>query len=338
MAHAHPWEVCPVPEELPAPIIGDPSLPLISIVTPSYNQGGYILDTVKSVLSQDYPNIEYWVIDGESTDSTLSILREYDGDPRFHWISEPDQGQSDAINKGLARCQGELFVWLNSDDMLAPGALQHVAAAWQSLEQPAIIYGRATLIDEKGANLGAFPSQFPNMTLTKILHLADTLPQPATYVPTGCIREIGGVNPSLHFAMDLDLWIRLAESIPLRYIPHTLALFREHPTSKSVALTTKFNGEVMQIMEQAAKRGVMPEKQAGSRANLFAARAYTMPGHMDFRAAWKHIKAAVADDATILPEVASLFLKALVRRLERKGRWSTIRMIHARIRQRGLRI
>lgn len=334
----HTWDVYPVPGNLPPTVITDPLLPLISIVTPSYNQGQFIRETVESVLSQEYPNIEYWVIDGNSTDETPDILREYENDPRFNWLCEPDRGQSDAINKGLARCRGQLFSWLNSDDVLRQGALRHVASAWLALERPAIIYGLAGLIDETGADLGYFPSHSPNMTLEKILFLADTLPQPATFAPTDHVREIGGVDPSLHLAMDLDLWIRLAGRIPLYHIPHILALFREHPASKSVALATRFIDEVARVLDCAADRRLLPVHRARSRVHLFAARTYLMPGHADTALAWSHIKSATANDYTVLPEVVSTLFKALIRRFEGKGRWSAVRLIHAKLRQIGLRI
>src|SRR5258708_6136901 len=127
------WDAYPAPDGLPKPVINDLTLPLVSIVTPSFNQGQFIRETIESVLTQDYPNIEYWVIDGGSTDETLAILREYEGDPRFHWLSEPDKGQSDAINKGLVRCHGEIFAWLNSDDVFIKEALGHVVAGWQEI-------------------------------------------------------------------------------------------------------------------------------------------------------------------------------------------------------------
>ena len=128
--------------------------PLVSIITPSLNQGRFIRQTITSVLTQDYPNIEYWVVDGGSTDETVAILREYDHDPRFHWISEPDDGQSDAINKGLAHCHGELFSWLNADNVLMPGALQRIAAAYHAATAPTIVYGLARLIDQDGRDIG----------------------------------------------------------------------------------------------------------------------------------------------------------------------------------------
>src|SRR5262245_26632601 len=111
-----PVAVIERPEPSPA-ALDDPSLPLVSIVTPSYNQGAFIRETIESVLSQDYPKIEYWVIDGGSTDETIAILKHFEQDPRFHWMSERDQGQSDAVNKGWSRSRGEIFGWLNSDDI-----------------------------------------------------------------------------------------------------------------------------------------------------------------------------------------------------------------------------
>src|SRR5262245_18584250 len=107
-SHHNLWADDPTPEDPPPVVVDDPSMPLVSVVTPSYNQGHFIRETIESVFAQDYPNIEYWVVDGGSTDETLSILRSYDHDPRFHWISERDQGQSDAINKGWSRCRGDI--------------------------------------------------------------------------------------------------------------------------------------------------------------------------------------------------------------------------------------
>src|SRR5438128_2723095 len=117
------WDDYAVLGPLPPPVIVDVALPLVSIVTPSFNQGIYIRATIESVLSQDYPNLEYWVIDAGSEDETLNVLKLYNNDPRFHWISEPDNGQSDAINKGWSRCNGEILAWLGSDDLYCPGTI-----------------------------------------------------------------------------------------------------------------------------------------------------------------------------------------------------------------------
>src|SRR5690242_10803984 len=142
--------------------------PLVTVVTPSFNQGRFIRETIESVLTQDYPNIEYWVIDGGSNDDTLQILHEYELDHRFHWLSEPDSGQSDAINKGLVRSHGQLFAWLNSDDVLLPGALSHLAKTWREAGRSVIVYGLARYVDEYGKQLGYCPAQSPTMTLEKL--------------------------------------------------------------------------------------------------------------------------------------------------------------------------
>ena len=116
-------------------------MPRISLVTPTYNQAATIRETIESVLGQDYADLDYWVFDAGSRDGTVEILRRYEHDPRFHWVSEPDKGQSDAINKGLARCTGEVFNWINSDDYLEPGALGRVAEAFQENQGLDIVSG-----------------------------------------------------------------------------------------------------------------------------------------------------------------------------------------------------
>lgn len=315
----------------------DPAAPLFSIVTPSFNQGRFIQETIESVLSQDYPNIEHWVIDGGSSDETLEILREYENDPRFHWISEPDEGQSDAINKGLSRCRGEIFAWLNSDDVYAEGALRKAAAIWQELDHPVLLYGLAKDIDGQSKELNYTSALLPDMTLKHLLYYGKyTLAQPAVFAPTAYVREVGGVDPALHFTMDLDLWIALAERLPLYYIPDLLAYCRIHPEAKSLAQAADFIDEARGILLDAAQRGLMTEKQARARASIYAARIYLMPDYQDAGRAWSNLRDALADDFSLLPDVFLLLGKALVRRFEKKGRWSAARNLIARLRQMGL--
>ena len=320
------------PNDLPPVVIGSPDLPLFSIVTPSYNQGQYIRATIESVLTQDYPNIEYWMIDGGSTDETLSILQEYEHDPRFHWLSEKDHGQSDAINKGLARCRGQLFVWLNSDDLLAEGALRHVASAARTLNAPAIIYGLGRLIDQAGNDLGYCSNQSSNMTLEKLLRFVKYhLVQPATFAPTDCVREVGGLNPALHFGMDLDLWIRLAERIPITFVPHDIALCRLHPAAKTVALATRFIDDVAAISTWAVQRGLLSEEQARGRTSLLAARTYLMPQVKDLRSALRSLETAIRADYSLLPEATLGVLRALGRLAIGEERWAKARHVWAKM-------
>ena len=170
--------------------------PLISIITPSYNQGQFIRETIDSVLTQDYDNVELIVMDGGSTDLTVDVLKSFN-DKRLSWISEPDNGQSEAINKGLKQATGDLFTWLNSDDVLLPGALRHVAEKWVQLVQPAVIYGRARKIDGNGADLGYCTGN--SRKITQQINLARTCLACATLrvYPNGDCEEFAGRRSDL---------------------------------------------------------------------------------------------------------------------------------------------
>jgi glycosyltransferase involved in cell wall biosynthesis len=305
--------------------------PLVSIVTPSYNQGRFIRATILSVLGQDYPRIEYWVIDGGSTDETLAILREFEHDPRLQWVSEPDRGQSDAINRGLARCSGELFAWLNTDDLLLPGAIRHVVDTWLAGDRMALVYGRARLIDEFGADLGYCPAQSSQMTLEQILGLRYFLPQPATFVPTAAVCAVGGVDLALHYAMDLDLWIKLAARLPIQYAPFDLAQFRLHPASKTVTLSARFIGDVAAVLDRASAARLLTPHQARVRTQIFALRTHLTPEVADLRAAFASMIAACRADPRALPEALFVFAKALVRLAVGEHVWSWVRYLQVKL-------
>ena len=181
-------------------------------------------------------------------------MKQYQHDPRIHWLSEPDNGQSDAINKGLARCRGEIFNWLCSDDILLPGALRHIVEAWTSVPQPSVIYGWVRLIDRHGSDLGYGPRQTSHLTLEKMLRSNGLPLQPATFAPTASVRALGGVDPSLHYAMDFDLHIKLIEKLPFHHVPVDLALYRMHGTSKTAALSPQFIDDVDRILRGASGR------------------------------------------------------------------------------------
>jgi glycosyltransferase involved in cell wall biosynthesis len=311
--------------------VGDPALPLVSIVTPSYNQGRFIRETIESVLSQDYPNLEYWVIDAASADETVGILREYERDPRFHWVSEPDGGQSDAINKGIARSRGELFAWLNADDVLLPGALGKVAEAHRA-GRPALLYGRVRLIDHAGRDIGYLAAQRARMTRERLLDLRFFLPQPATFAPTEWVRRVGGLDTSLHYAMDLDLWVRLAEYLPIRHVPHNLALYRMHSASKTVAQSARFIGDVAAVLDRAAARGMLTARQARARALLFGARIYFTPEGANARAGLASLVAAVRVDRSVALDACFIAAKALARLALGERAWSLIRLAQVKLR------
>jgi hypothetical protein len=299
--------------------------PLITIVTPSYNQGAFIGQTIESVLGQDYPFIEYLVIDGGSSDETLAVLRRYETDPRLHWVSEPDRGQSDAINKGLARATGDLFTWLNADDLLTPGALQHLSEAWRP-QEPAVLYGIARFIDERGRDLGPLPGQTLHITLAQILQpTRHSLPQPATFAPTALVRELGGVDESLHYTMDLDLWVRLGQHIPFRFVPHNLALFRLHASSKTVSFGVKFVQDVERVMARATRAGLMTARQAQAQVDLFALSAHLTSRSHNYTAVARHFIRASLQDRRVIPEALLLLGKGGARTVLGERLWMLLR-------------
>jgi glycosyltransferase involved in cell wall biosynthesis len=217
--------------------------PLISIVTPSFNQGRFIRQTIESVLSQDYPNFEYWVIDGGSTDETISILKSF-SDQRFHWISEPDKGQSDAINKGLARCSGEIFNWLNSDDYLEPGCLKEIAAAFAGSLN--IFSGKIRKLNDQTGKTNGYYALELKRTAEETLALGRFC-QPSTFWRTSIFKRCGPVREDLHCAMDYYLWARYLMLFGLEGIAlsdEILAHYREHTQSKSARLNAQFKDEI----------------------------------------------------------------------------------------------
>lgn len=208
--------------------------PLVSVITPSYNQGNYIRETIESVLNQDYPSLEYIVIDGGSTDDTLSILEQYSRtDERIRFISEKDRGQSHAINKGIAMAKGEIIGWLNSDDTYMPGAIRLGVEMLRRHPEWAMVYGKANTIDEHSNKLSDYyvaPANF------KQLFDGCMICQPATFIRKNVLVDVEGVDETLHFCMDYDLWIRITQKHPIGFVPYPLANARTHDTCKTTTL------------------------------------------------------------------------------------------------------
>jgi glycosyltransferase involved in cell wall biosynthesis len=220
--------------------------PRISIVTPSYNQGQYIEETIRSVLLQDYPNLEYIVIDGGSSDATLQILKRYDH--LIHWISEPDEGQTDAINKGLKMASGEIVAYLNSDDLYEPGALASIAAFFCQQEDIAMIYGDIIHIDEKSGFIEFHKTG--EVTLQKYLMAGDFyLPQPSVFFRKRVIETLGYFDKKLHLAMDYDYWLKIIMKYKTRYVPVALSRARIYPEAKSSSQNYKYLDELLAIYQ-----------------------------------------------------------------------------------------
>ncbi len=221
-----------------------PDAPLVTVVTPSFNQARFIEETICSVLEQDYPRIEYILVDGGSTDGSLEVIRRY-ADRLAWWTSEPDRGQTDAINKGFAHAQGEILAWLNSDDTYLPGAITEAVDFLQANPQAGMVYGDADLVDESGAIIGKFPARQTDYRRLRQGYVH--IPQQTSFFRASLWQRVGPLDPSFYFAMDYDLWVRLARLAPLCYYPRTWATFRLHDTGKSVVADDRCWPEMLRV-------------------------------------------------------------------------------------------
>ena len=210
-------------------------LPKISIITPSLNQGEYIEQTIQSVLDQEYPDLEYIIIDGGSTDSTLDILRKFSN--RITWISEPDRGQSHAINKGLRMASGQVLAFLNSDDIYLPGTLLEVGRYYLQNPGSAWLTGKCRIIDQNGVEIRRVITHYKHFWLSirsyRVLLIMDYISQPSTFFHRRVIEKVGYLDEDLEYAMDYDYWLRIGRQFRLDYLNSYLACFRIHPFSKA---------------------------------------------------------------------------------------------------------
>jgi glycosyltransferase involved in cell wall biosynthesis len=219
-------------------------LPLVSIITPSFNQARFLEETILSVLGQDYPQIEYLIVDGGSQDGSAEIIHRY-ADRLAWWVSEPDQGQTDAINKGFARARGEILAWLNSDDAYLPHAVGEAVEFLQTHPEIGMVYGDANLVDEHGAVIGKFPARQTDYRRLRRGYVH--IPQQASFFRASLWQKVGPLDPTFYFAMDYDLWVRIARIAPLRYYPRLWANFRLHETGKSVASDERCWPEMLRV-------------------------------------------------------------------------------------------
>jgi glycosyltransferase involved in cell wall biosynthesis len=198
-------------------------LPRVSLITPSYNAAGYLGAAIESVLEQDYPGIEYLVMDGGSTDSTVELLRSY-GD-RVRWFSGNDSGQADAIARGFEHTSGAILGWLNADDVLKPGAVRSAVETFRAHPAAGLIYGNADFIDAGGRFICPCTVVEP-YSRQRLIHYGDYIIQPAAFFSRQAYDSVGGLDRTLNWAMDWDLWIRLAQQFDVVYIEKVLASYR----------------------------------------------------------------------------------------------------------------
>jgi len=218
--------------------------PLVSIITPSFNQARYIEATIQSVLTQDYPKIEYIIVDGGSTDNTVAIIKKHEGRIAW-WVSEQDQGQTDAINKGFARAQGKILAWLNSDDTYEPGAISAAVNYLQAHPEVGMVYGDCNFINEEGHVIGKFGSAQTDQQLLRQGYVH--IPQQTMFFRADLWKQVGPLDPSFYFAMDYDLWTRISARAELTYVPQMWANFRLHTTGKTIAADDRCWPEMIRV-------------------------------------------------------------------------------------------
>jgi glycosyltransferase involved in cell wall biosynthesis len=238
-----------------------PDLPLVSIITPSYNQGQFLEMTILSVFNQDYPRIEYLVIDGASNDNSVEIIPRY-ADRLAYWVSEPDRGQSHAINKGLSRANGTILGWVNSDDVLMPGTISRLVDAFKQNKDIDVIYGHLDRIDTQGKLV-------PTPTLPKDRVVFDkhtammecVVNQPGCFWRRCIMEKVGLLNESLHYGLDYEYWTRmLLAGAKFKRLNETVAMFRLSAGSKTVGQTARMASESIAIIDSFLTQPDLPQR------------------------------------------------------------------------------
>ena len=207
------------------------ALPLVTIVTPSYNQGHFLEETIQSVLGQSYPNIEYIIIDGGSTDQSIEIIKKYESRISY-WVSETDQGQTDAINKGFRMGKGDLVGWINSDDFLEPTAVEQIVSSYQSHPDSVLFHGKLRVVDANGQVIEVRDPR-RKITFNGLLNGLERVSQPGSFYSRSAIEGVGFLDPGFQMVMDFDLWIKLLGRGPATCLPGILANYRLHGETKS---------------------------------------------------------------------------------------------------------
>jgi len=221
--------------------------PRVSIITPSFNQGRFLEASIRSVLEQTYPNIEYIVVDGGSKDQSVEIIQKY----RQHyawWVSEKDRGHADALNKGFSHATGEILAWLNSDDVYYPNAVAEAVALLQQHPEVGMVYGDADLIDNSGAHIGQFAAR--QTDYRRMLRGSVHIPQATTFFRADIWKQVGPLDLSLFFSFDYDLWVRISKVSQLLYVPRRWAQFRIHGDGKTIVNDDRCYPDMLRVLQR----------------------------------------------------------------------------------------
>jgi len=236
------------------------NVPIITVVTPSFNQGRFIEETIKSVISQEGDfHLEYLIMDGGSTDETVEIIRKYDRlikegkwplkcrGIEFRWVSEKDNGQADAVNKGFKIAKGEVLGWLNSDDTYLPGAFGKVLRYFRDNEDVMMVYGEGYHIDERGGIIERYPTEpFDRQRFARACFIC----QPTVFLRREVLKEAGMLDAGLQYCMDYDYWMRISERDKIGFLPEYLANSRLYPETKTMSKRVEAYGEAKETVKK----------------------------------------------------------------------------------------
>lgn len=221
------------------------SKPLISIVTPSFNQAKFLESSILSVLNQGYQNLEYIIVDGGSTDGSLEIIQKYENRLAW-WVSEKDKGQADAFNKGLSHASGKYLGWLNSDDLYIENAISEAVDLLESNTDLAFVYGDVQSINQVGAITNIM--RYGDWELLDLMRF-NIIGQPGVFMRRDLVESVGGLDTSFHFLLDHHLWLKLASKAPIKYSDKLWAAARFHLEAKNIAQAEKFGQEAYRLVE-----------------------------------------------------------------------------------------
>jgi len=230
--------------------------PTVTIVTPAYNQAAFLRETIESVLSQDYPNIEYIVIDDGSTDDTVRVLKEYDG--IIKWESQQNCGQTATINKGWQSTDGEIITWLNSDDTLLPGAVRIGVNFLLEHPETGIVFGDTLITKADGTPLEKSPPQPPYSYSRFVTKCLNTVSQPSTFIRREVVDKVGYLDPYYYYFMDWEFWMRAGIYFRIDHIDDVLSTYRLHAESKTIAQAKKAAPELEYLYQKYFARDDVP--------------------------------------------------------------------------------
>jgi len=287
-----PWKV--EGREFPDKMKDGSSWPIVSIVTPSYNQGAFIEETIRSVLLQGYPNLEYWIMDGGSSDNTMEVLNKYDK-WLTGWISEKDDGQADAINKGWEKSTGKLLGWINSDDVLLPNSIKTCVEFLDMNPEYCFVFGDLIKTDANGRFLSRLT--YHDFDICDLVKEAGWISQQGNLFKRSLYQKIGKLDTSLNFQMDLDYWIRAGLVCKGGYINKPLAKFRQHDNSKTTSKIYLAADDILNIYKKIYDNPNIPtelvniQREAWANAHIYAARVLCLSNLVG--ASWKELLVAI---------------------------------------------